>query len=163
MRTSYIISCCSEGILNLWIEKAKKYSPLIQQVNPEETLTVCGGLYYNDDKLLIGAATAGAEVHIYSCSILDEAKQLQLVQKIGLKKAIANEVIFHKFGTSNDILLALGLSTGDVTLYDLQRRQEEDEPSPGSFVHVLNLSKHEDWVRCIDFTDLGISITIKDS
>lgn len=74
-----------------------------------------------------------------------------------LKGGLANDLVFHAF-PDNSIVLALGLDNGAVTLYhyDADLKNEEQTPTFSHFSPILTLTKHEDWVRCLDFVNLGI-------
>lgn len=68
-------------------------------------------------------------------------------QIIDLKNSIALDLVFHQL-ISDQIVVAIGKDSGAVTLY--YHGEEEN-----SFVEFCNLRKHEDWVRCISFCQLG--------
>ncbi len=82
---------------------------------------------------------------------------LVLIQEINLNKSLSNDLAFHSFQDGN-IILALGLDTGALALYDLNKDPTSaggDSYSTMKFVPILTLQKHEDWIRCIDFVTLG--------
>jgi hypothetical protein len=65
---------------------------------------------------------------------------------------------FHAFPTG-EIVLALGMDSGSVILHELNVANATKKAGSGDgpiLQPKTTLSKHEDWVRCIDFVPLGI-------
>jgi len=75
---------------------------------------------------------------------------------MNLKKSLANDLVFHSFG-DQDMVLALGMDSGSVILHEVV---SPIIPGTDLLKPLTTLTKHEDWVRCIDFVKLGMQFTI---
>jgi WD40 repeat protein len=81
-------------------------------------------------------------------SILD--LKVTPIQEMSLNRSLANDLVFHSLDDGS-VILGLALDTGAVTLYYF-KSEYTNKPA---FELILTLQKHEDWVRCIDFVNLG--------
>jgi len=79
---------------------------------------------------------------------------MELCQEINLQRSLATDLAFHAFG-NNDVALTLGMDSGSVLLYELNNFKSLEDTGD-VFSLVTTLSKHEDWVRCVDFVTLGM-------
>lgn len=77
-----------------------------------------------------------------------------MLQEVNFKKSLALDLIFHVFPAEENhgfgnVILALGMENGSVSLYYVSQTEEKLE-----FVVGCSLLKHEDWVRCLSFVTL---------
>ncbi|KAG8962991.1 hypothetical protein FRC03_003541, partial [Tulasnella sp. 419] len=134
-----VVSADDKGELSIWQDN-EQWKRLATVKAHEKAISVLG-VFQN----LIVSGGSDAKLKIWDFS---GQEQLQLLQTIDTQGRFPLDIKLSHLPGSTSVIMAVACTEKHVRIY--LRSQE-------GFTLSVNLEGHEDWIRCLDFSDMGTS------
>ncbi|XP_057293531.1 elongator complex protein 2-like isoform X2 [Hydractinia symbiolongicarpus] len=138
-----LISGSSDKSIIVWTRRDKTWQFQQQLTGHNNVICSLASVTYGNNTY-IASASSDSTVKLFK---RQGKEDFQCVQTISFGNGFSHTLAMSILPSLNGVMLACGCDDMLIKIYTLQNNM---------FVHVLSLSGHEDWVRCLVFTNTGL-------